>query len=93
MIRPLGNRILIEQIVEKEKQLASGLYVSDETAPASIKAKVLEIGPDCTAIVDGDIVFVSQFGPTQVKENINDHTLMVSEDDVLAVLVPVKAAK
>lgn len=93
MIKPLGNRILMEQIVEKAKQLASGLYVADETAPASIKAKVLGIGPDCKDVAVGDVVFVSQYGPTQVKENVNDHTLMASEDDVLAVLAPDKAAK
>lgn len=93
MIQPLGNRLLIERIRETEQKLAGGLYASEEVAPASIKAKVLVLGKDCKHVKVGDTVFVSQFGPTEVKESVADHTLMVSEDDVLAVLVPSKPAK
>lgn len=95
MIRPLGNRLVIEPIKEDARTTtAAGLIIEDQEfkVPQSLKATVVAVGPGVADIAPGDVVMVSQFAPTQVKEKPGDKTLMVPAEDVLAVVVPDKVA-
>lgn len=87
MIKPLGNRLLIKPIKQKEIATNSGILVSEEIAPQSLKAEVVAIGDEVKDFEADDVILVSQFAPTQAKELPSDDTLIVPAEDVLAVIV------
>lgn len=87
MIKPLGNRLLIKPIKQKEIATNSGILVSEEIAPQSLKAEVVAIGDEVKDFEAGDVILVSQFAPTQAKELPSDDTLIVPAEDILAVIV------
>lgn len=91
MIVPFGSRVVVDPIKESaEYRTAAGLFVADGEfqAPQSIKCKVLAIGPDVTLVKVGDTVLASQFAPTQAKEKPGDTTVIIPEEDLLAVVRP-----
>ena len=87
MIKPLGNRLLIKPIKQKEIATNSGILVSEEIAPQSLKAEVIATGDEVKDFKAGDVILVSQFAPTQAKELPSDDTLIVPAEDILAVIV------
>lgn len=89
MIEPYGSRCLVER-VKTDATTNTGFAVTEELAPASIKAKVLAVGKEVKETRVGDEVFVSQYAPTSVKERPFDKTLMVPEEDILGKVVPDK---
>lgn len=96
MLKPLGSRLLIKKVIVKEITSAGGIITSgEETAPASIRAEVVAVGPDVdpTIFKVGNVVLVAQFAPTQAKEIPSDDTYIVPCEDVLAVIVPDQAKK
>lgn len=94
MVVPLGTRVLIERVVSIDKN-DQGLMIDESQmrAPQSIKAEVKAIGEEVKIVKVGNTVLVSQFGPTEAKEKMFDKTLIVAEEDILAIIVPDKAAK
>lgn len=93
MIKPLGTRLLIEPIKQEQAKTATGLFVSEEVAPQSLKAKVLAVGPEVKGFEVDDVILCAQYAPTQAKESPIDKTLIVPAEDVLAVIVSDKAKK
>lgn len=87
MIQPLGSRLLIEPVQKQEFKTDSGIIIGDVQVPQSIKATVIAVGPEAAGFEPGDIVFVSQFAPTEVRESVKDKTLTVPQEDILAKLV------
>lgn len=92
MVKPLGSRVLVKPAPKIEKKLESGLLVDENSikAPASLKLTVVAKGPDCQNedIQVGRDVLVAQWAPTEAQEWPGERTLMVTEEDVLAVIVP-----
>jgi chaperonin GroES len=91
-IQPLGDRILVKQIEEKE-QVKGGIIIPDAAKEKSQEATVIAIGTGKRNekgermgfdISVGDKVLISKYGGTEVKHN--DQTFMlVRQDDLLAV--------
>lgn len=93
MLVPLGTRCVIVPVQKTTKEIgAAGLFINEESiaAPQSIKADVVALGKDVEVVKVGDIVLVSQFGPTEAKENVFDKTLVVAEEDILCIIKPDK---
>lgn len=86
-LKPLGTRVLVELDKTTHLITKSGIIIGDAVAPQSIRAKVLAIGPDVTTVQVGDTIFCGQYAPTEVKVLPRDETLMIPEEDILAVLV------
>lgn len=87
MIVPLGSRLLIEPFKETELTTQSGIIIGEVAVPQSIKAKVLSVGPEAKGFKEEDIIFVSQFAPTEARESAAAKTMVVPAEDVLAKLV------
>ena len=87
MIKPLGERLLIEPFKENEIKTRAGIIIGEVAVPQSIKAKVVAVGPDVEGFEVGDIIFVSQFAPTECREDVSSKTMVVPFYDVLAKLV------
>ncbi len=93
-IRPVGDRVLIEHIEEKE-QSRGGIIIPDSAREKPQEAKVIALGSgrktkDGTVIPFevrvGDKVLVAKYGGSEVKIDQKKYTL-VREDDILGVLV------
>ena len=91
-IRPLGDRVLVEPIEEKE-QTVGGIIIPDSAKEKPMQGKVVAVGKktdkDGKAIAfdvkAGDTVLLPKYGGTEVK--INDKKLqLVREEDLLGVV-------
>ncbi len=91
-IRPLGDRVLVEPIEEKE-QMVGGIYIPDAAKEKPIKGKILAIGKKFDKehkelpfdVKVGDEVLLPKYGGTEVK--LGDKKLqLVREEDLLGVI-------
>jgi len=92
MIRPLGDRVVIE-LVEQEETTASGIVLPDSAQEKPQEGKVVAVGSG--AIVDGkkvelevkenDRIIFSKFAGTEVKYEDKEY-LILRENDILAIV-------
>ena len=92
-IKPLGDRVLVEQIEEAE-QVKGGIVIPDSAKEKPQEAKVVALG---TGKIDdngkklpfdvevGDIVLTSKYGGTDVKYDDKEYKIL-SSSDILAVV-------
>jgi len=92
-IRPLGDRVLVEPIEEKE-QTVGGIIIPDAAKEKPMQGKVIAVGKKTDKdgkevkfdVKAGDTVLLPKYGGTEVK--IDGKKLqLVREDDLLGVLV------
>jgi chaperonin GroES len=91
-IRPLGDRVLIEPIEEKE-QTVGGIILPDSAKEKPMQGKVISVGKKLDKdgkevkfdVKKGDIVLLPKYGGTEVK--VGDKKLqLVREEDLLGVV-------
>ena len=91
-IRPLGDRVLVEPIEEKE-QTVGGIIIPDSAKEKPMQGKVIAVGKKLDKdgkeiafdVKKGDTVLLPKYGGTEVK--INDKRLqLVREEDLLGVI-------
>lgn len=85
MITPLGSRLLVEPLKEEQKT-KTGIILGDSIAPQSIRMKVIAVGSTAEGFKPNDIVFVAQYAPTECRETVQDNTLTVPCEDVIAIV-------
>ena len=93
MLRPLGDRIVIE-LVEAEEKTASGIVLPDSAKEKPQEGKIVAIGTGRVLengtrveldVKEGDRIIFSKYSGTEVKYDNNDY-LILRESDVLAVI-------
>ena len=91
-IRPLGDRVLIEPIEEKE-QTVGGIIIPDSAKEKPMQGKVNAVGKKLDKdgkeiafdVKKGDTVLLPKYGGTEVK--VGDKKLqLVREEDLLGVV-------
>ena len=91
-IRPLGDRVLVEPIEEKE-QTVGGIIIPDSAKEKPMQGKVVAVGKKTDKdgkeisfdVKAGDTVLLPKYGGTEVK--IGDKKLqLVREEDQLGVV-------
>ena len=91
-IRPLGDRVLVEPIEEKE-QTVGGIYIPDSAKEKPMQGKVLAVGKKLDKdgkeinfdVKKGDTVLLPKYGGTEVKLD-GKKLQLVREEDLLGVL-------
>jgi chaperonin GroES len=92
-IKPLGDRVLVEPIEEKE-QTVGGIIIPDAAKEKPMQGKVIAVGKKTDKdgkeiafdVKVGDTVLLPKYGGTEVK--LGDQKLqLVREEDLLGVLV------
>ncbi|MDR1595731.1 MAG: co-chaperone GroES [Puniceicoccales bacterium] len=91
-IKPVGNRVLVKKIEEKE-QIKGGIIIPDAAKEASQEAEVVALGSgrnDEGKVLEfevkvGDRVLISKYGGTEVKRG-DDTLVVLRHDDILAIL-------
>ena len=91
-IRPLGDRVLVEPIEEKE-QTVGGIIIPDSAKEKPMQGKVIAVGKKLDKdgkeikfdVKKGDTVLLPKYGGTEVK--LGDKKLqLVREEDLLGVV-------
>ena len=92
MIKPLGDRILVEPS-EAEQKSAGGIILPEAAQERPQEGKVIAVGPgrlldngerQPMSVKEDDIVIYKKYGGTEIKYNDTDY-LLVEEDAVLAI--------
>ncbi len=93
MLRPLGDRIVIE-LVESEEKTASGIVLPDTAKEKPQEGKVVAVGTGrvldsgervALEVAVGDRIIFSKYAGTEVKYQGTEY-LIIRENDILAVI-------
>ncbi|WP_066372458.1 co-chaperone GroES [Neobacillus fumarioli] len=93
MLRPLGDRIIIE-LVESEEKTASGIVLPDTAKEKPQEGKVVAVGNGrvlengervALDVAVGDRIIFSKYAGTEVKYQGTEY-LILRESDILAVI-------
>jgi chaperonin GroES len=93
LLKPLGDRIVI-QLIEQEEKTKSGIVLPDSAQEKPQEGKVIAVGTGrvtdsgervALELKDGDSVIFSKYSGTEVKYEGNEY-LVLRESDVLAVI-------
>jgi chaperonin GroES len=92
-VKPLGDRVLVQQIEEKEVK-KGGIIIPDSAKEKPQEAKVIALGSGKKdengkvlpfEVKKGDTVLISKYGGTEVKIDGETYQL-IREDDILGIL-------
>ena len=91
-IRPLGDRVLIEPIEEKEQKVG-GIIIPDSAKEKPMQGKVIAVGKKLDKdgkeiafdVKKGDTVLLPKYGGTEIKLD-GKKLQLVREEDLLGVL-------
>ena len=94
-VRPVGDRILVEPVVEKDTKAKKGQIIIPDTAKEKpMESRVVALGTGKTddagkkipfEVKKGDLVLVNKYGGTEIKLDGKEYKIL-SSDDVLAVI-------
>ena len=91
-IRPLGDRVLVEPVEEKE-QTVGGIIIPDSAKEKPMQGKVLAVGKKLDKdgkeiafdVKKGDTVLLPKYGGTEIKLD-GKKLQLVREEDLLGVV-------
>ncbi|WP_373895199.1 co-chaperone GroES [Virgibacillus natechei] len=93
MIKPLGDRVIIE-LVEQEEKTSSGIVLPDSAQEKPQEGTVVAVGSGrltdngekvAPEVAQGDAIIFSKFAGTEVKYEGKEY-LILRENDILAVI-------
>ena len=92
-VKPLGDRILVEAIEEKEVK-KGGIIIPDSAKEKPLESIVVALGTGKTddngkkvpfEVKKGDRILCSKYGGTEIKIDGKEYKIL-SSDDILAIL-------
>ena len=93
MLKPLGDRVVIE-LVEAEEKTSSGIVLPGSAQEKPQEGKVIAVGAGALLdngqrgemeVKEGDRIIFSKYAGTEVKSDGNEY-LILRESDILAVI-------
>ena len=82
-IQPLGNRVLVEPLLQELKSDA-GIYLPENTKELPQQGKIIKVGKIELSLKKGDSVYFTKYSPIELK--IDGRTyLIIKEEDILAI--------
>lgn len=93
MLKPLGDRVIIE-LVETEEKTASGIVLPDTAKEKPQEGKIVAVGTGrvldngervSLEVAQGDRIIFSKYAGTEVKYDGNEY-LILRESDILAII-------
>ena len=93
MLKPLGDRIVIE-LIEAEEKTSSGIVIPDSAKEKPQEGKVIAAGTGRVLengqridleVKEGDRIIFSKYSGTEVKYEGNEY-LILRESDILAII-------
>ena len=93
-VKPLGDRVIVEMVEEKEQHSDGGIIIPDSAKEKPSEAKVVALGTGKTddqgdkvpfEVKKGDKVLISKYGGTEIKIDGKELKILNS-DDILAIV-------
>ncbi len=93
-VQPLGDRVLVKPLDEKEQKSGGGIIIPDSAKEKPQEGKVVALGTGKKddegktiefAVKAGDKVLISKYGGTEIKIDGENHLIM-REDDILGII-------
>lgn len=93
MLKPLGDRVVIE-LVEQEEKTESGIVLPDSAKEKPQQGKVVAVGTGSLTdngervpleVKEGDTIIFSKYAGTEVKYDGKEY-LILRESDILAIV-------
>ena len=93
MLKPLGDRVIIE-LIESEEKTASGIVLPDSAKEKPQEGKIVAVGTGrvldngervSLEVAQGDRIIFSKYAGTEVKYEGNEY-LILRESDILAII-------
>ncbi|WEG12500.1 co-chaperone GroES [Pullulanibacillus sp. KACC 23026] len=93
MLKPLGDRLIIE-LVQQEEKTASGIVLPDSAKEKPQEGRVVAVGNGrvteggeriALEVAEGDRIIFSKYAGTEVKYEGKEY-LILRQDDVLAIV-------
>jgi chaperonin GroES len=93
-VRPLGDRILVEAIEEKDNKSKSGIIIPDSAKEKPMESMVVALGTGKTddngkkipfEVKKGNRVLVNKYGGTEIKLDGKEYKIL-NADDILAII-------
>lgn len=93
MIKPLGDRVIIE-LVEQEETTASGIVLPDSAQEKPQEGKVVAVGSGRVSdngeklaleVAEGNRIIFAKYAGTEVEYKGTEY-LILREDDILAII-------
>ena len=92
MLKPLGNRVIIEK-KEQEQTTKSGIVLTDSAKEKSNEGviiavgqgRLLDNGTQVAQVSEGDTIVFQQYAGTEVKRGDKTY-LILNEEDILAII-------
>lgn len=81
MLKPLFSKVIVK-IDETETKTKTGIIIAESAQTPSLTATVMAIGPDVTAVNEGDRIMLDKF---HAKLDIGDGLTVVEESDIIGV--------
>jgi len=85
MLKPLGDRLLVEYSAAEEKT-AGGIYIPDSAKEKPQEGVVLAVGKDVEEVKAGDRVIFGKYSPDKVTMDGVEYAV-IKEDDVMGIVV------
>lgn len=94
MLKPLGNRVILEITEEEETKTDSGLVLTGAAKEKPQTGTVLAVGPGkvsdngvvtALTVEEGDVVLFEKYAGTEVSYGDKNY-LAISENDIIAVV-------
>ena len=82
MIKPLGDRVVVEPTTQSEKT-ESGIILPDTAQEKPQEGRVLAVG-DCVSVKKDDLVLYPKYTGTEITHE-GQEVLIMSEKEILAV--------
>ena len=77
-IRPVGDRVVLEPIIQKEKKVGGIIVLASPEHEKSYLARVIELGGEAKDVLKiGDMVLYENYGCTEL--NVEGHTYLVNK--------------
>ena len=83
MIKPLGDRVVVEPTTQSEKT-ESGIILPDTAQEKPQEGRVLAVG-DCVSVKKDDLVLYPKYTGTEITHE-GQNVLIMSEKEILAVV-------
>ncbi|SOB59872.1 Cpn10 chaperonin GroES, small subunit of GroESL [Pseudodesulfovibrio profundus] len=90
-LKPLNDRVLVKRL-EVEEKTAGGIYIPDSAKEKPLKGEIVAAGPGklddngeriAMTVKVGDIVLFTKYAGSAID---GDETLVMREDDILAIV-------
>jgi len=91
MFKPIFDRLLVKR-AEEFSVTKGGIIIPDTSKEKPMQGEVVSIGGDVKAVKPGDIILHAKYAGTDIILDSGDY-LILSEKDILGVIVPDKKRK